>query len=113
MINHWATALWQSITVSIEGTNASFVACSDYGYKAWIEDVFSYSEESAKQQLVASGYLADKPGELDSPDVGSNKLRSKWLTAGNGDHGFLGFNTTVGTLAWFFGLLYANPLRAH
>ena len=95
LINHWASCLWESMTVSIENTTCSFVASNDYPYKAWVEDVFSFSQESAKQQLISSGYLPDEIGGLDDPGKGGNQTRSKWLTKSDGDNGVIGFSTTV------------------
>ena len=101
LANHFVHGLFQSITVSVEGSQASFVLSQDYPYKAWIEQIFSFSQESARQQLISAGVYEDPVEDaaayanngatwIDHPNLGSNATRSKWLTEGNGQ-GVIGF----------------------
>ena len=88
LINHYADALFKSITVTVNGAVVTFVNTTEYPFKAWLENITTFSPEAAKNQLSPSGYLPETLDMFDDITKGGNKTRSEYLTTKNGKIGF-------------------------
>lgn len=101
LINFPMQSMFSQAHIVVNGASISHVGTSEYAYKAYFENLASYSTTSANSHLVCEGYLDDvsiedqtkaagKKTMHDISDGAGNEMRSKWISEGK-----VGFNMPI------------------
>lgn len=65
------SSLFQQVQVFLNNTLISQNS-SNYGYRAYFESIFNFTEDEASEHLEGEGFALDTPGQFDSVDVEKN-----------------------------------------
>lgn len=72
IINNFPHALWDSIDVTVDGVLQTELTTSRYGYKAYIEQLLSYNQQSEGHMKPLSLWHMDTPGKYEVAKTDEN-----------------------------------------
>jgi len=77
-VNHWLHSLFSQVDISLNGTQVT-TSTNTYPYRAMIETLLSYNDDTKMSQLMASLFYEDQAGRMDVVDFGeAARNRGLW-----------------------------------
>ena len=68
VVNNIFHSLWSSVSIKINDTEITDPSSGVYPYKAYLENLLSYSPDTKQTKLRAHGYIEDSSGRFDKMD---------------------------------------------
>ena len=81
VVNNIFHSLWSSVSIKINDTEITDPSSGVYPYKAYVENLLSYSPDTKKTKLRAQGYIEDTSQYFDDFDSKNEayETRKKWF----------------------------------